>query len=145
MRFFASFAVLLLAGACASSGAVTPSAPLTFRTVADSGYASREEAGEVLAFDDESYRELWDQLASGGNPPAIDFSTETAVFLFGGMKPSGGYTYEVRGVRLEGDTLVVEGGIKAPPSRAPAATVMTSPFSLIAVKSRAIRNVRVQP
>jgi hypothetical protein len=144
MRFFAFLAALLFAGACTSSGAVA-SAPLTFRTVVDSGQASNPEAGAVAAFDAESYRQMWDDLAGSGNPPAIDFAIESAVFLFGGVKPSGGYTYEVRGLSLDGETLVVDGGIKPPASRAPAATMMTSPYSLIAVKSRAFKSVRVQP
>ncbi len=118
---------------------------MTFRTVANAGYATNTEAMAVAAFDAETYRGKWESLIGSGEPPAVDFATESAVFLFGGQRPTGGYKYEVRGASIEGDTLVVDGGLKGPPPRSPVTMAFTSPYAVIAVKSRAFKDVRVSP
>jgi len=136
---------LLLTGACTVNGTVAGDGPVTFRTVANAGYATNTDALSVAAFDAETYRSRWESLVGNGEPPAVDFATESAVFLFGGQRSTGGYKYEVRGVRIEGDTLVVDGGVTGPPRGGIVTMALTSPYAVIAVDSRAFKNVRVTP
>lgn len=141
MRLLALLALPFVAS-CTTAAAV---ADASFRAVANAGYASRTEPGALLAADETAYRNAWDSAIGAGNPPAIDFTTETAVFLFGGQRPTGGYSVEVRGVTIEGDALVVDAGVQGPPPGSITTQALTSPYAVIAVQSRAIRNVRWTP
>lgn len=146
MRQLALLALLPFAAACTTNGAVAPDASAEMRVVHQSGYATTERTDAVIATDESTYRNTWAQFL--GNPqsaPAIDFSTETAIFLFGGMRPTGGYSVEVRGVRLENGTLVVDGGVQAPPSGSMTTQALTYPTAVIAVKNRDIKTVRWTP
>ncbi len=146
MRHFTALAMLFLGSACTNAGAgAVAAADPRFRSVANAAYASRTERGAVVAADEAAYRNAWDSMIGAGEAPAIDFTTETAVFLFGGQRSTGGYSVEVRGVTLEGDTLVVDGGVKAPPPGSITTQALTSPYAVLAVESRAIRNVRWTP
>jgi hypothetical protein len=144
MRLFAAFAMLFFASACTTAGAAAAADP-RFRTVGNAAYASRTERGAVVAADEAAYRNAWDSMIGTGEAPAIDFAAETAVFLFGGQRSTGGYSVEVRGVTLEGDTLIIDGGVKAPPPGSITTQALTSPYAVLAVESRAIRNVRWTP
>jgi hypothetical protein len=144
MRHFTALALLFLGSACTTAGAAAAADP-RFRSVANAAYASRTERGAVVAADEAAYRNAWDSMIGMGEAPAIDFTSEKAVFLFGGQRSTGGYSVEVRGVTLEGDTLVVDGGVKAPPPGSITTQALTSPYAVIAVESRAIRNVRWTP
>jgi hypothetical protein len=148
MRLFAAFATLFFASACTNAGAAAGTAAAAdpgFRTVGNAAYAARTERGAVVATDEAAYRNAWDSMIGTGEAPAIDFAAETAVFLFGGQRSTGGYSVEVRGVTLDGDTLVIDGGVKAPPPGSITTQALTSPYAVIAVESRAIRNVRWTP
>jgi hypothetical protein len=146
MRPLAILPALAFAAACTTGGATAPGAPAEMRVVAQTAYATTERTGALIASDEATYRNTWAQ--SFGNPgaaPAIDFATETAVFLFGGMRPTGGYSLEVNGVSLENGTLVVDGGVQAPPSGSMTTQSLTYPSAVIAVKSRDIKTVRWNP
>jgi hypothetical protein len=148
MRLFASVAALLLLTACTSAGSVggtAPDAAPQFRMIANAGYASATGATAVVAADEAAYRSAWTSMVGVGEAPAIDFATETAVFLFGGQRPTGGYSVAVRGVRVEGDTLVVDGSVSSPAPDTMGTQAITSPYAVIAVKNRDIRNVRWNP
>lgn len=152
MRHFAALATLLLAAACSGAGAAATSTDAStiataprFRTVANAAYAERTEPGTVVAMDETAYRNAWDSMIGMGEAPAVDFTTETAVFLFGGQRSTGGYSVEVRGVTLEGDTLAIDGRVQGPPPGSITTQALTSPYAVLAVESRAIRNVRWTP
>jgi hypothetical protein len=144
MRLIAAFAMLFLASACTSTGVATPAAP-EFRTVVNAGFAQRTEPGAVVAADEVTYRNVWNSMIGNGVPPSVDFSTETAVLLFGGQRPTGGYRVEVHGVTLEGDTLAIDGNVQGPPPGSGTTQALTSPYAVLAVQSRVIRNVRWTP
>jgi hypothetical protein len=148
MRLFALLSTLFVASACTNAGAAggtAADAEPQFRSVANAGYASRTEKGAVVAADEAAYRNAWNSMIGAGEAPAIDFASETALFLFGGQRPTGGYSVEVRGVTLDGDTAVVDGNVQGPPSGSMTTQALTSPYAVIAVQSRAIKNVRWTP
>lgn len=149
MRSLALFAALLLTGACAVNGAVSDEeaerGTIAFRLVASDSYATNTAIGAQTAFDVDTYRAMWDELVGIGTPPAVDFPSESAVFLFGGERPTGGYKYDVRAVRLEGETLFVDARVTGPPRGAIVTTALTSPYAVIAVRARGFKNVIVEP
>jgi hypothetical protein len=141
---FVSAALLFAAAACTSGGAVepAPSAAPQFRLIGAAGYAAREAAGELVARDQQTYAAAWREHVGEGEPPAIDFTNETAVFLFAGQRPTGGYSVSVKGVRVEGTTLVIDGGVQTPPPGGMSTQAITSPYAVIAVAHRDFTNVR---
>ncbi|HEX8617742.1 MAG TPA: protease complex subunit PrcB family protein [Thermoanaerobaculia bacterium] len=148
MRLLASLAALVLLTACSSAGAAGSApgdAAPRYRVVANAAYASATGTNAIVAADETAYRNTWSSMIGAGEAPAVDFATETAVFLFGGERPTGGYSVAVRGVRVEGDTLVVDGSVNAPPPDAMSTQAITSPYAVIAVKTRGVRNVRWNP
>lgn len=99
----------------------------------------------TAASDDAAYRRLWPQLIGGGEPPAVDFATESVVFLLAGERPTGGWSVVPRGATVEGDTLVVDAAIQGPPPDAMVTQAFTSPYAVIAVKTKAFTDVRWKP
>lgn len=126
------FALVLLLAACASSPS-SSSSP-AFRSLQSGLEARQHTAGPraVAAADDATYRRLWDQLI-GGNPAPIDLSKESAIFLLGGEKPTGGHSVEVLRVTLEGEAANVWANVNEPPAGSINTQVITYPFLVIAI------------
>lgn len=140
MKAFALVAALAFFNTCTSAGAV--GGTVEIRKLAEGGYAATEREGVVTAFDEETYRRAWQSAARDAEPPAVDFSTEAVVFVFAGERRTGGYSVEVRGATLDGETLVLEGEVKGPPRGAIVTQAITYPYAVVAVKSRAFKDVR---
>lgn len=115
---------------------------MEFRTVTSGAYASSETATAAVAANEDEYARLWQSLIGNGTAPPVDFTIETAVFLLGGQRNTGGYSVEVRGVTLEGETLVVDGEVQAPPPGSITTQALTSPYRVLAVRSRGVRDAR---
>jgi outer membrane receptor protein involved in Fe transport len=154
-------AVLLLAfalTACASD-TTPPAAPaadnasasasetVETRTLTSGGYAAakpeRPQAVAVKSADE--YAAKWEQTVGGGTPPQVDFAGDSVVILLAGSRPTGGYSVEVRGARLEGRTLVIDAAVKGPPPDSMVTQAFTSPFAAIAVNTKDFDGVRWTP
>lgn len=120
---------------------------MELRTISRGAYAAaRSQAPQAVAApDDATYRRLWPTLVGGGEPPAVDFATESVVFLLAGAKPTGGWSVVPRGAAVEGSTLVVDAAIQGPPPDAIVTQAFTSPYAVITVKTKAFTDVRWQP
>lgn len=101
-----------------------------------------EQPDSVVAFDDETFRSTWTTRVGGGEPPSVDFSKEAAVFVFGGMRNTGGYSVEVRKANIEGDALVLDVVVHGPPPGAIVTQAITYPYAVVAVTPRGFRKVR---
>jgi hypothetical protein len=136
----AACALLFLTCAAAAGG------PVELRTISRGANASARpsQPQAVAAFDDAAYQRLWTSMIGGGEPQAIDFATESAVFLLIGPKPTGGWSIDVRGATVEGETLVVDAAIKPPPPDAFVTQAFTSPYVVIAVMTKSFKDVRWQ-
>jgi len=134
----AAFAILLLTCTSATGGTVD------LRTIGSGAYAAAKPSAPqaVAASDDATYRRLWSSLIGGGDPPAVDFTTDSAVFLLAGSKPTGGWSVEARGAAVEGETLVIDAAIKSPPPGAIVTQAFTSPYAVAAVSTKAFKDVR---
>lgn len=117
------------------------------RSIANGSYAAvqpeQPRAVHVVAAGE--YARVWEQTIGGGEPPAVDFASESVIILLAGSKRSGGYSVEPRGVRLDGRVLVVDAVVKSPPPDAIVTQAFTSPFAVIAVKTKALDSVRWDP
>lgn len=112
------------------------------RKLADGGYSRAVSKQAVAALDESAYRATWDALISADEePPAVDFETEAVVFLTGGQFPTGGYQLILNSATLSGETLVVDAVTEGPPAGAITTQAITSPYVVVAVKSRAFNSV----
>lgn len=114
--------------------------------VAGSYAAAQPESRQTItAKSADEYARAWQQAIGQGEPPAVDFARESVIILLSGSKPTGGWSVEPRGVRLEGRTLVVDAEVKPPPPDAMVTQAFTSPFAVIAVTTKDFDDVRWTP
>ena len=132
MRQILSAMAVLASVACQS--AVSPD-EMTWLAVTNGSQARFQsaEGHAAMAENDAEYRALWSNLIGAGEPPAVDFTRDTAVVLIASQKPSGGYVISVRGVSRSDNALVVDAPVTAPPEGAMTIQVLTTPFIVIAV------------
>jgi hypothetical protein len=127
----------------ASDAAVETSAggKVEMRALAANSYAAATEKSAQFARDAAAYQRLWDQLIGSGTPPAVDFTTESVVFVMAGQKRSGGYSVTVNGVALDGDSLLIDATVQSPPPNAIVSMALTSPYAVVAVKNGTFESV----
>jgi hypothetical protein len=63
--------------------------------------------------------------------PSVDFSKEIVAAVFLGTRPTGGFSVEIVGTRVEGDALVVEYAEQRPGRADIVSQVLTSPFHIV--------------
>lgn len=124
--------------------ATAPGGNVEMRNLAAGGYAVAQINAKqaVAARDADTYARLWSSLIGEGERPAVDFASESVVFLLAGSRPTGGYSVEARGVALEEKTLVVDAEVKGPPPGSMVTQALTSPYAVVAVKTREFEDVR---
>jgi hypothetical protein len=127
--------VLALALGCATAR------PPSFRVAAKGTQSSVQQRQALVARDASTYQSMYARLIGNETPPAIDFATQTAVFLFAGERPTGGYAIDVQSVAVDGDTLVVTATVAGPKPRGIVSQVITYPWAVAAVDTR-VENVR---
>lgn len=118
---------------------------MTTRSIASGSQTATTTAGASFALDEPTYASRWQQLIGRGDAPRVDFAKEAAVFLLAGSKPTGGYSIDVRGASVEGETLVVDAVVKPPAPDAIVTQAFTSPFVVVAVDRRDFKDVRWKP
>lgn len=149
MRTLASLAVTLLVLACCTSNAQTPGGEaVNFRTLSAGQYGaaakSEQQAREssvAVATDDSTYRALWSRIIGDEQPPAVDFTKESVVFLALGSRSTGGFAVRPMAVLTDGDTARVNTIVEKPERGGIVATVITSPYAAIAIPRSGIRSV----
>ena len=104
--------------------------------------AKSQQPQAIAAADAASYQGLWPSTAGGGEPPAVDFASESVVFLLAGERPTGGWSVEPRSAAIEGDVLVVDAAIQGPAPDAFVTEALTYPYAVIAVKTKSFKDVR---
>jgi hypothetical protein len=96
-----------------------------------------DRAEHVVARDAAQWQALWQRHAPGRPAPAVDFTKQMVLAVFLGSRPSGGYQVQISGVRVDGDTLVVQWRETAPGPGQLAAQVLTSPSHIVTVPRHA--------
>ncbi len=118
---------------------VVPS--LQTRIVTQGGYAAGtfDRPQAMAARDEETLRRLWPEVGSG-TPPSVDFTRETVVFLFAGVRPTGGWTIGDPAARIENGILVVDAPVRGPVGGATQA--ITQPYMVLVVNTRTFDDLR---
>lgn len=99
-----------------------------------SGSAARQAIVEI-ATTPETYRLLWGRHVGGGTPPAVDFASESVVFLFLGMRPTGGYAVEPQEASVEGGVARVKASVRSPGPGEIVTMAFTAPYAVVAISS----------
>src|SRR5512140_3447834 len=158
MRLALTVAVLTLAAcvrmpsAGASAGSSSASPAKTYRIVRTGDYGAAasgnvdNESGRrapfvEIASDAKRYAALWKQHIDDTQPPAIDFSKESAVFLLLPPRATGGYAIQVRDVTLDGTTATVAADLREPKAGQMVTQAFTAPFAVLAVAKPKLTDV----
>jgi hypothetical protein len=148
-RVVMAFAVLI--GVGCSSVAAAAKGRVSFRVLDKGAYAADANASRAdthplvrVASTETAYRDIWRALIGDSPPPRVDFGKETALFLFLGQRPTGGYGVEVKTATVKGDTVSVAVAPVTPSTkhgRFPIVTMaISSPYAVIAVSGRGVAN-----
>jgi hypothetical protein len=113
-------------------------------TIARGELSGVAEARQVIVRDRMAWEALWKAHAPAQAPPVVDFSTRDVAAVFLGTRPTGGYSVDIVGTRLDGQTLVVEYVERRPGSSDILAQVITTPFHIVSVAKHA-GAVRFEP
>jgi hypothetical protein len=139
---------LLAAATLGSSCAVAPDAAtkggnVELRTIGKGTNAADADSASAMAvFDDVTYQATWAAKINEGEVPKVDLAKEAVVFVFAGMRNTGGYSVDVRGAKIEGETLILDAVVHGPPPGGMVSQVITYPYAVVAVTPRAFRSVR---
>jgi hypothetical protein len=109
------------------------SAPANIRTVVKGPTSGIHLAKQVVVRSAEEWQELWRAHGASGQDPAIDFSREMVVGVFGGERPTSGYGVEIVRTLEAIGTLIVDYVETRPAADAITAQIVTSPYHLVAV------------
>jgi hypothetical protein len=144
VKLFVVVAISLLALGCATAPAAGGEEKMQMRKIASGSYAATESVDPqaFIALDDATYVRAWDAMIGGTERPAVDFATESVVFLLGGRRSTGGWSIDVQNVAIVGDALVVDANIKSPPSGSIVTQALTFPWTVVAVKNRTAKRVK---
>ncbi len=100
-------------------------------TVARGSMSAITESREAVVRSSAEWTALWKEHGSTGPAPAVNFSTELVAAVFLGSRPTGGFSVEVVGARIEGDALIVEYVEQRPGRSDIVSQVLTSPFHIV--------------
>ena len=89
---------------------------------------------EVVVRSSADWTALWKEHGSTQPVPAVDFSKELVAAVFLGSRPTGGFSVEIVGARVEGDALIVEYVEQRPGRGSIMSQVLTSPFHIAKIK-----------
>ena len=110
-------------------------------TIARGDVSHIEEPRRVIARTDSEWRALWATHAGpAADAPAVDMTGVNVVAAFAGQKPSAGYAIEITAQDLPdhaGQGIVLGVEERAPEPGTAAATIVTSPFDIVAVPKSA--------
>jgi hypothetical protein len=71
-----------------------------------------------------------------GDPPPVDFATETVVAIFAGQRPTGGFSVKVVAAESRDRNAVVTYRIEKPPPRSMVPQMISHPFVVARLKGR---------
>lgn len=92
------------------------------------------EAGVRNATTVDEFRTLWQQHTSSFDaPPTVDFNTQSVLAVFGGEKPTGGYTAAITSVKQLNTTLTVHYRISSPDPNTGMTQVITYPAHIVSI------------
>lgn len=112
--------------------------PATFRMVATGSSAAVDNVSVQLASNQNALESLWRSAYGRQNPlpPTPLLGSQTAVGIFLGARPTGGYGLKIDGVEPQGDLLSVRVTLTAPAPHAITTQAITSPWAILSVSGQ---------
>ena len=108
----------------------------TFGMAAQGDVGRRRAPWVEVATDHESYSSIWTANVGEGNPPAVDFGSNSVVFLLMGPQPTGGYWIKYLSTELENGTLQVAADLQQPGQGDMVTQAFTAPYIVLRVEDR---------
>jgi len=98
--------------------------------------AAQEKPKRVVVENQKGWEEVWSSMEGNVQPkpetPKIDFSKNTVIAVFMGMRKSGGYSVKITSIE-EKDKLVVVVKESDPPPDAMVTMALTSPYHVVVI------------
>jgi len=109
----------------------------SIRTIDQGTQSGIDDAQTVVVRSADEWSRLWRAHAADKPAPAVNFTKEMVVGVFAGSRPTAGYSVQIVGTREQQDGLVVEYRVGSPARDMMTAQVITTPYHLVAIPSRA--------
>ena len=100
-------------------------------SVSQGSRSAIDQPKETTARTPAEWQALWKEHGPGDAAPAVDFTKEMIAAVFLGTRPTGGYAVEIRSMRRDGQTLVIEYTERRPGPDAIVTQALTSPFHIV--------------
>lgn len=110
---------------------------VVFENVATEVGSSSAPTSVYLIEDSEAWEELWVQRHAGSDPipplPLVDLQQKAIIGFYAGSRPSSGYSVQINRIVKHPDRITLEVEEKVPAADCIVLTVLTSPFTFVAV------------
>ena len=124
--------LLLLASLSVACMGPAPSEELPITRLATGQHSLQTEQRFEVITGQSQFRHLWSRFDSG-SPPALDFTQETAIAVFMGERPTGGYAIRVESVAQGNGELLVKVVLQAPGPECITTQAFTQPYEMVSV------------
>lgn len=126
--------IVLLSG-CITSNFKPQTSNLNFTTISKGFYSSYTEKASIVINDAEAWADVWNNTTANLVPqpalPEVDFSKETIIAVFLGVKSTSGYEIKITEIKEEQGKVFVYVKESEPKPRAMVATVLTYPYHIV--------------
>jgi len=130
--------ILVLAALSVACMGPAPSEELPITHLAKGQHSLQTEQQFEVITGQAQFRHLWSQFDAGA-PPALDFTRETAIAVFMGERPTGGYAIHVDSVTRSDGVLLVAVVLQAPGPECMTTQALTQPYEMVSVPTGPIR------
>ena len=135
MRTVPMLALAALSVACMGPGSVEE---LPIERLAKGQQSLQTEQQFEVITGQSQFRHLWSRF-DAGSPPPLDFTRETAIAVFMGERPTGGYAIHVDSVTRSDGELLVAVVLEAPGPECMTTQAFTQPYEMVSVPTGPIR------
>ena len=129
MRTIPILVLASLSVACMGPG---PAEELPITRLAKGQHSLQTEQQFEVITGQSQFRHLWSRF-DAGVPPALDFTRETAIAVFMGERPTGGYAIHVDAVTRSDGGLLVDVVLQAPGPECMTTQAITQPYEMVSV------------
>lgn len=130
--------ILVLAALSVACMGPAPSEKLPITHLAKGQHSLQTEQQFEVITGQAQFRHFWSQFDAGA-PPALDFTRETAIAVFMGERPTGGYAIHVDSVTRSDGELLVAVVLQAPGPECMTTQALTQPYKMVSVPTGPIR------
>lgn len=130
--------ILLLASLSVACMGPEPAKELPITQLAKGQQSTQTEQQFEVITGQAQFRHLWSRF-DAGPAPSLDFTQESAIAVFMGERPTGGYNIHVDSVTHRDDGLLVEVVLQEPGPECMTTQVLTQPYEMVSVPAGPLR------